>query len=182
MQENSVVEVSYRRPAKGKKQASKAVKRKKRTKVSILREWLVPDGSYLRYSNRLRAAYWYWLSRDVRKSEWEKWDKLCITCLLPVEDWEKGHCGHIISSSECGEFLRFNRINLTLQHAACNSDKITPMAAALNALHYDQRYGAGAWDALYAQRKTDCKEPKQSEYPDLIRALPSYQEALENLR
>jgi len=171
---------SARRSPIRRKKASDYVKRKKKTKIGILREWLVPIGiDSVRFKgNMLRSVYWYWLSRDVRKSEWEKWDKLCLTCLRPIENWEDGHCGHVIASAGCGEYLRFHRSNLTLQHAACNSDRITPMAAALNAIHYDERYGKGAWDKLYALRKIDCKEPKQSEYPDLIRALPSYQEAL----
>ncbi len=163
------------------KKVSEAVKRKKRTKAAICREWLFPGNpGDLRYSNVMRGLYWYWLSRDVRRSEWEKWGKKCLTCLNPVENWEDGHCGHVIASAMCGEYLRFNRRNLTIQHAACNSDRITPMAAALNALHYDERYEKGAWDKLYSLRKTEAKEPKTSEYPDLIRGLESYQQALKN--
>lgn len=154
-------------------------KSKSRTKADLCREWLYfGNTSSLRYSNVMRGLYWYWLSRDVRKSEWEKWDKKCLTCLEEVENWEDGHCGHIIASSGCGEYLRFYRKNLTLQHPACNNDRITPMAGALNAIHYDERYGKGAWDALYALRNKEAREPKTSEYPDLIRALPSFQEAL----
>lgn len=148
----------------------------KKTDADLKREWLVPANGYTRFTG-IRGIYWYWLSRDIRKKEWEKWGGLCLTCLKYLE-WEDGVCGHVVASQGCGEFLRLNPINLTLQHRACNSDRITPMAGALNAIHYDERYGQGAWDALYALRKTECKEPKKSEYPDLIRALPSYQEAL----
>jgi len=152
-------------------------KRRKKTKIDLWREWLVPDGAYHRYTG-LRGIYWYWLSRDVRKSEWEKWDGLCLTCLRQVERWEDGHCGHVIAAQNCGEYLRFNRRNLTLQHAACNSDTITPQAAALNAIHYDERYGKGAWQELYELKKETCKTPTSAEYRTLILGLRSFQDAL----
>ncbi len=154
-----------------------AGKRKpKKKKVDFWREWLVPDRAYKRYSG-LRGVYWYWLSRQVRKDEWETWDGLCLTCLQPIEHWTMGHCGHIIAAQNCGEYLRFLRENLTIQHPHCNSDRITPQAAALNALHYDQRHGQGAWDRLYALKNREAQAPKQDEYRALIRALPSFKEA-----
>ncbi len=164
---------------KSMKRATEAKKRAKKTKVDLWREWLVPDNAYRRYPG-LRGIYWYWLSRDVREKEWKKWDGLCLTCLTTIPHWTDGHCGHVIAAQNCGEYLRFNRINLTIQHAACNSDRITPQASALNALHYDQRHGQGAWDRLYAMTKTVCKAPRQGEYRDLIRSLPSYQKAVDN--
>lgn len=151
-------------------------KKPKRKKIDLWREWLVPDNAYRRYTG-LRGVYWYWLSRDVRRYEWEMWGGECITCLGVLERWEDGHCGHIIAAQNCGEYLRFNRKNLALQHPHCNSDRITPQASALNALHYDQRYGKGAWDALYALKKVEWKCPTQDEYRTLIEALPSYQQA-----
>lgn len=164
-----------RRATRGSKRPSKAVKRKKRTKMDLTRQWLTPPPSYLRYSNVLRGIYWYWLSRDVREKEWIKWNKLCITCLEPIENWEDGDCGHILSSASCGEYLRFNRKNLTIQHKKCNNPRFSPNADALNAVHYDERYGQGAWQELYDLRGVECKEPKTSEYPALIEALDSYQ-------
>lgn len=161
---------------KAKARKAVAKKKKKRTVADLWREWFVPDNAYRRYTG-LRGIYWYWLSREVRKDEWEKYDGLCITCLLPIEHWTQGHCGHIIAAQNCGEYLRFNRINLSIQHPACNSDRITPQAAALNALHYDQRHGIGAWDALYSLRKTEAKCPTQPQYRELIEALSSYKEA-----
>lgn len=160
-----------------RKPKTRAAKRKKATVMGLWREWLVPDNAYRRYKG-LRGIYWYWLSRDVRQKEWEKWNGICITCLQPIEHWKDGHCGHIIAAQNCGEFLRFNRINLSIQHSVCNSDRITPQASALNALHYDERFGKGAWDKLYAMRKTEAKEPKTEEYRELIRALDSYKNAL----
>jgi hypothetical protein len=142
----------------------------------LWREWLVPDGAYRRYKG-LRGILWYWLSRDVRKDEWERYG-VCITCLEPVEDWHYADCGHMVDAANCGEYLRFLRRNLALQHKKCNNPRFTPSAMALNAVHYDQRYGQGAWEKLYALKKKECKEPTQGEYKDLIRALPSFQEAL----
>lgn len=173
----TVVEGKQKKPRKWPRKARSA-KKPRKTKIGVWREWNVPDGAYHRYEG-LRGVYWYWLSRDVRESEWKRWNKLCLTCLLPVEDWEKdGQCGHIIASHGCGEYLRFNRINLTLQHAKCNNPRFTPMAASLNAIHYDQRYGVGAYEKLYAMKDIEAKQPKTSEYPELIRALQSYQNSL----
>lgn len=152
-------------------------KKPRKTMIGLWREWSVPDGAYRRYKG-LRGIYWYWLSRDVRQFEWEYWEGKCLTCLETVENWEDGQCGHIVASHGCGEYLRLNRANLTLQHAACNNPKITPMAAALNAIHFDQRYGQGAYQKLYESRKKKAKEPSQDEYRRLIRSLRSYQKSL----
>ena len=166
-----------KRPLGGPKgtKASKPPKKRKKTYADVKREWLVPANGYTRFSG-LRGIYWYWLSRDVRKKEWEKWG-VCITCLKPMETWEEGVCGHIIASQNCGEYLRLNPINLTIQHNACNSDRITPQASALNAVHYDERYGQGAWANLYSLRKTEAKNPGQNELRTLIQGLDSYKEA-----
>lgn len=150
--------------------------RYKRTEADLKREWLVQSNYPLRYVG-LRGIYWYWLSRDVRKSEWEKWNGECITCLVPLETWEEGQCGHILASAFCGEYLRFNRINLTLQHSKCNNPRFSPHAGVANAINIDKRHGAGYMESLYSLRKKECKTPTQDEYRALIRALPSYQEA-----
>jgi len=154
----------------------KTVPNPKKTKIGLWREWLVPDGAYHRYEG-LRGVYWYWLSREIRQNEWEKWDGRCLTCLEPLEDWRQGQCGHIVASAGCGEYLRFNPINLTLQHDACNNPRFTPNASALNAVHYDQRYGDGAWEKLYAMRKLEAKHPTQAQYRTLISNLNSFKEA-----
>lgn len=155
----------------------KSKKKKKRTKVDLRREWLVPDATGpLRYTG-LRGIYWYWLSRDVRKAEWDKWGN-CLTCLKPIEDWQLADCGHIIASRFCGEFLRLNPINLTIQHKGCNNPRFSPHAGVSNAVNYDLRYGQGKFAELYAMRTIHTKEPSQEEYRTLIRRLSSYQEAL----
>lgn len=159
---------------------------KKKTKTDVYREFCLPEfmirsgglKKWVRYSDPYRGMYWYWLSRDVRKKEWEKWGGLCLTCLQPIEKWQDGQCGHIVASKGCGEFLRFNRINLTIQHSKCNNPRFSPNAGALNAIHYDQRHGQGAYERLYAMRKTDAKEPNAEQYRNLIQGLQSYQEAL----
>ncbi len=168
-----------KRPAKARKplKTTPRTKKPRKTEIGLWREWLVPDNAYHRYKG-LRGIFWYWLSRDVRQSEWEKWDKLCLTCLEPVENWEDGQCGHIVASAGCGEYLRFNKINLTLQHGHCNNPRFTPMGAALNAINYNLRHGTGAYEKLLTMRKIEAKEPRKSEYPDLIRSLSSYQSRL----
>lgn len=172
-----------RTPLKRVKLASKPRKpikrgkyRFKKNESDLKREWLVPMVP-LRYVG-LRGIYWYWLSRDVRKSEWEKYNGECITCLVPLATWEEGQCGHILASAFCGEYLRLNRINLTLQHAKCNNPRFSPHAGVANAININKRHGDGYIESLYSLRKKECKSPTQDEYRALIRALPSYQEAL----
>ncbi len=173
----SVVTMKPRRAPKRKKLPPKP-KKKRKTIIDLWREWGVPDNAYRRYPG-LRGIYWYWLSRDVRKSEWIKWDKKCLTCLEVIDNWEDGQCGHVIASHGCGEFLRFNRINLTIQHPNCNNPRFTPMAAVLNALHYNDRYGEGEYQKLLDMRKTEAKQPRTDDYKRLISELKSYQEVME---
>lgn len=151
--------------------------KKKKTAVALKREWLIPDGAWMRYVG-LQGVYWYWLSRDVRKEEWNRWGGLCITCEKPIRHWLNGQCGHIIAVRDCKEFLKFNRQNLTIQHPHCNDNEMTPMAAALNLRNYDKRYGAGAWDSLWEMRNIKAKPYSQKELRELIESLPSYQDAL----
>lgn len=173
--------VSYTPKKRAKRHPTQ--KKRKKTKIDLCREWLLPydyNPSNLRYTG-LRGIYWYWLSRDVRKSEWEKWKTLCLTCLQPIASWEEGDCGHVIAARRCGEFLRFNRRNLTIQHKKCNNPRFSPMAAVFNALNYDKRYGIGAFEELLTLTKKEAKEPTQEEYRQLIKALPSYQDALKRV-
>src|SRR3990167_7887321 len=107
----------FKGKARGK--ARKRLKRKfgafryKKTEADLKREWLIQSNYPLRYTG-LRGIYWYWLSRQVRKEQWEMWEGKCLTCLIPLLTWEEGQCGHVVPSSMCGEFLRLNKINLTL--------------------------------------------------------------------
>ena len=153
----------------------KKIKKPKKHKIDLWREWLVPDNAYHRYSG-LRGIYWYWLSRDIRKDEWEKYG-VCLTCQQPIEDWHYADCGHIINASKCGEYLRFARENLVIQHKHCNNPRITPDASLLNAVNYNKRYGAGAIEKLYELKKKVISPVKKSEWETRIRALKSYQEA-----
>lgn len=183
---DKIVEVAlypHAKPRKRLKAKRKRIKRGlhrfKRTEADLKREWLVPTNAWMRYKG-LRGIYWYWLSIDVRKMEWVQWGGRCLTCLEFIPTWQEGQCGHIVSSSYCGEYLRLNRINLTIQHAACNNPKFSPHAGVANAVNIDKRHGAGYMEMLLSLRKTECKEPGQEEYRVLIRAVPSYQEAVDN--
>lgn len=165
------------RRARSVSKTKKRTTRPKKSKVGLRREWLIPDTTgKLRYVG-IRGCYWYWLSRDVRRSEWEKYG-VCITCLETIEDWTIADCGHLIASDRCGEYLRLNRMNLTLQHKKCNNSLWTPQAGVLNTLNMDIRHGAGYMENLRGLISKECKEPTTNEYKELIRALSSYQEAL----
>lgn len=157
-----------------------SLKKPRRAKIDLWREWLVPDNAYHRYEG-LRGIYWYWLSRDVRKSEWERWEKKCLTCQEEIPSWQEGDCGHILPAANCGEYLRFNRRNLTIQHKKCNNPRFTSDAGIRNAVNYDKRFGIGSMSNLLDLKQTDAKEPKTAEYKTLISSLSSYQEALKAL-
>lgn len=162
------VKNSIRVPRRSKKPA--------KTEIGIWREWLVPDNAYHRFKG-LRGVYWYWLSRQIRKEDWDTYG-VCITCLQPVQNWIDADCGHILPSSNCGEYLRFYRLNLTLQHKKCNNPRFTPNAGIYNAIHMDERHGEGTIKFLMSLTKKETKEPTGKEYKELIQALSSYQEAL----
>lgn len=193
MERKPIIRKTYlKRP----KLASKPLKRKDVVKVpkkktarqmrlskdlALKREWLVPENSGpMRYAG-LRGIYWYWLSRDVRKKEWDKYG-VCITCLEPIEDWRVNcDCGHILASSFCGEYLRLNPINLTIQHKKCNNPRFSPHAGVANALNIDKRHGVGYMENLYSLRKKEAKCPTTNEYKELIRNLDSYKQTVEKL-
>jgi len=152
-----------------------------KSKRDLYREWLIPEsliamGWRPRYAG-LRGIYWYWLSRDVRKKEWEALKGCCFTCKRPLASWEDGQCGHIIPASWCGERLRFDRRNLTIQCGKCNNPRFSPHSGLVNAINYDDRNGAGTFKYLMAEVKMHAKEPTQAEYRQLIRELDSFKEA-----
>lgn len=155
---------------------AKRPKKPAKTQIRLWRDWLVPDRAYHRFKG-LRGVYWYWLSRQVRREDWQTYG-VCITCLEPVQSWIDADCGHILPSSNCGEYLRFYRLNLTLQHKKCNNPRFTPNAGILNTIHMNERHGSGTMETLISLMKKECKEPTTNEYKELITALPSYQEAL----
>lgn len=154
---------------------TKSTSKPKQTVADLQREWAIPVGAWMRYAG-LAGVYWYFLSRQVRKEEWEKYGGKCFTCERPLKTWQAGQCGHIIAVRDCGEYLKFHRNNLVLQEAKCNDQKMTPMAAALNLLNYNKRHGEGAWQRLYEMRNTKKKPYGRKELRALIEALPSYQE------
>jgi len=161
---------------KGTKVKSKRKKlTKRRTQADEKREWNIDPKTNLRYKG-LRGIFWYWLSRDVRESEWKKYGH-CITCLEPIENWWKADCGHILPASNCGEYLRFHRENLTIQHKKCNNPRFTPDAGIRNGINMDKRHGAGTIAELYEMKKIEKKSPSQEEYRQLIKALPSYKKS-----
>lgn len=151
--------------------------KEKQSVADLQREWNIPVGAWMRYPG-LQGVYWYWLSRQVRKEEWEKSGGKCFTCDKKIAHWTQGQCGHIIAVRNCGEYLKFHRDNLRIQMAVCNDQKMTPMAAALNLLAYDRENGAGAWERLWEMRKIPKKPYTQKELRALIEALPSYRASL----
>lgn len=158
-----------------KSSANRRIKPKKH-KIDLWREWNVPDKAYHRYSG-LKGVYWYWFSRTVRERDYKEHAGLCMTCLTYVEKGDD-QGGHLFAASKCGFALLFHPKNVHLQHSKCNNPRITPQAGVLNAIHIDQRYGAGTVELLAKLKEMKVKEWSKAEYEEKIRALPAYRESL----
>ena len=149
------------------------MKPKKQTKADFCRQWGVPSPTHLRYSG-LKGVYWYWLSRQIRKEEWQKYG-VCLTCQEKIPKWEEADCGHILAASKCGFGLLFARRNLTIQHKKCNNPLFTPDAGVRNGINLDKRYGAGFSEKLLSERGKITKEWDKATYEQKIQELPSFQ-------
>lgn len=174
-----IVETTYKRklyPRKPRKTAYKARRQKKprKTKISLFREWGVPDRAYKRYSG-LKGVYWYWFSKEIRERDYREYGGLCMTCNTYVER-SQDQCGHVFAAKDCGFALLFHPLNNHLQHAKCNNPRFTPSAGIYNALTVDKRYGAGTIEMLRNLKESGInKEWPKGEYPSKIAALRSYQ-------
>lgn len=167
-------------PYPKRKKLSRKAKKPRKTKVSLFREWGVPDGAYRRYTG-LKGVYWYWFSKSIRDRDYKEWGGLCMTC----EDFvEKGQdqCGHVFAAKDCGFELLFHPLNNHLQHAKCNNPRFTPSAGIYNAITVEKRYGTGRIAILADIKKNSTlKEWKKSEYEYFIPKLPSYKAYLTTL-
>ena len=120
----------------------KAIKRgkvRKPSKISLWRQWNVPDWAYHRYEG-IKGVYWFWFSRTIRDRDYEKFSGKCITCGLYVERGSDQAC-HIFAAKNCGFALLFHPLNVHLGHSHCNNPRFTPDAGVSNALTMEKRYG-----------------------------------------
>jgi hypothetical protein len=168
----TIVTYKPRKRANFKRRATKP----KKTKISLFREWNVPDGAYRRYSG-IKGCYWYWFSRTIRDRDYEMFKGKCMTCGEYVER-EVSQCGHVFAAKDCGFTLLFHPLNNHLQHAKCNNPRFTPSAGIYNALTVNKRYGDTTIDDLIELKKAKGKEWSKQEYEDQIRKLPAYRKSL----
>lgn len=191
MQQENVVQIATKSPKSprgarsGLKRTSylrrgkSALKRKikpRKTNADFLRSWGIFPGTYIRYKG-LKGVYWFWFSRTVRERDYKEHKGLCMTCLQYVEKGQD-QGGHLFPASKCGFALLFHPKNVHLQHSHCNNPRITPQAGVLNAIHIDQRYGAGTVEMLAKLKGLVIKEWGAAEYRKRICELPAYKASL----
>lgn len=152
-------------------------RRVNKTKSALCREWGLPAAQHLRYTG-LAGIYWVYLSRQVRKEDFEKYGGKCVSCKTILNDWREGDCGHFVASGDGGFATRFLRQNLALQCKRCNNPSWRPDAPAFYALEVDRRWGAGTAEYLLSLKGLKQKELKPDQYEELIRALPTYHETI----
>lgn len=152
-------------------------KKKKQNETALKREWYVPVKVTLRYSG-LPGILWYWLSRQVRQEDFEKYGGQCVSCPVRLKTWHDGDCGHLVASGAGGFATRFLRANLALQCKRCNNPSWCPDSPLFFALEVDRRWGSGTSAYLLGLRGVKQKEMKRAEYEEKIKALPSYQHAI----
>lgn len=83
-------------------------------------KWLkaIPKGSH--GSTDVQKRLWKLTSDVVRIQEWYKY-KRCVSCSKPIARWQDGQCGHFKNYSVCNSYFKFDRRNLALECAYCNS-------------------------------------------------------------
>lgn len=146
---------------------------KKQTEADLKRQWGIDPKVQLRYKG-LAGVYWHWLSRDIRKLDFERYGK-CVSCPAICTDWTKWDCGHFVASGDGGFATRFMRLNLALQCKRCNNPRWCPDASAFFAIELDKRHGPGTAESLLRLKGATQKEMTDQQYELLIKALPSYQ-------
>lgn len=151
-------------------------KKRKQSKISLWREWNVPDWAYHRYEG-LKGVYWFWFSRTIRDRDYERYSGLCMTCGRFVERGQD-QAGHLLAARNCGFALLFHPLNVHLQHSKCNNPRFTPQAGVLNALNIGKRYGHETIAQLLTLKETKTKEWNKQKYEEEIRKLPAYQQSL----
>lgn len=161
---------------------------KKQTKADFLRSWGLPypsfQYSHLRYKNPPeKGVYWYYLSRYIRQRDVEAYGT-CISCGKPITV-DTSDAGHFMPAGGCGRDLLFDLRNVNAECFHCNAWDSTHLLGYADNL--DKRYGAGTALSLrkrrdeYANRDKSLpplKDWKASEYAEMIKALPSYQQAI----
>lgn len=142
---------------------------KKKSKISLWREWGVPDYAYHRYEG-LKGIYWYYFSKSIRERDYRDHGGICMTCLKYVEK-EVSQCGHLFAARDCGFALLFHPLNNHLQHSHCNNPRFTPGAGVLNAINIGKRYGQETLDMLAELKKENTKEWDKATYRKKIDEL-----------
>lgn len=164
---------------------------KKQSKADFLRSWGITDPvklkagfSWLRYKNPPeKGVYWHYFSLCIRQRDIEKYGT-CISCGREIT-MENCDAGHFMPTSSCGRDLLFDFKNVNAECSRCNAWDDTHLLGYAENL--DKRYGEGTSLKLRERRKQyqegpSVKDWKASEYAEMIKILPTYQQAMENLK
>lgn len=153
------------------------MKKKKATKVSILRQYGLTGREWMRYKNPLeKGIYWYWVSYCVRVRDCTKYGT-CISCDRPITV-DSSDCGHFIPAEDCGPALLFDPRNNNAECSRCNAwDQLHLFGYARN---LDKRYGDGTADDLFRRHREHLatkpapKDFTRKEYQQKIDQLKSH--------
>lgn len=128
----------------------------------------IPAGSH--GSTPIQKKAWTYISRMVRKEEFETWGGVCVSCNHRFTSWEEGQAGHYISWAKCNGIFKYNTQNLGLQCATCNAN-----FQKNNALGYrfgmtlNARYGEGTTERLEeANNKLHGSSMRDQDVIDLL--------------
>lgn len=158
------------RVRKENKRLAKTVpKRKKAPKVSkaeFNRSWGIPGAYRLRWRG-LRGVVWYFMSRSIRKEEFEEYGGKCVSCPVILARWEDGQLAHYISVSR-SLGMSLIRKNVALSCARCNNPTWSPDASIPFGVEIDRRYGNGTALSLYEQSRKFNDLPGEIELLALI--------------
>lgn len=151
-------------------------KRKKSTKVSILRKYGLTGKEWMRYKNPIeKGILWHLFSLAIRKRDVEKWSK-CVSCGRAIS-MDSCDAGHFIPASQCGPLLLFDPLNVNAECARCNSWDDLHLLGYAKTL--DKRYGDNTAENLLLRHREYkagplSKDFTRKEYIDKIQELQKY--------
>lgn len=146
----NLIVTSSRQPRIRAKTPRHATKRKKVTKVSILRSYGLLGTEWMRYKNPIeKGIFWSLFSLAIRKRDVTRYGT-CISCDRPIT-MESSDCGHFIPASQCGPVLLFDKRNNNAECSRCNAWDELHLVGYAKGL--DKRYGEGTADELLKQHR-----------------------------
>ena len=173
--------------AKQALKASKPRKPLKKAKTSLktpsTEVWLkkIPLGSH--GTGIYQKKLWKTVSDYVRISDWYDFNGKCISCGKYLAHWKLGHAAHYRPFSRCTGYDKFNKINIMLSCAYCNSvggriNNDTNSVGHNFAMNIVIRYGLERLEFL---EQFTNKPPQKLETPVVIGLIKEHIKLMEKL-